>query len=55
VVSLLGFSQGAILSYAIAFITSRKISKVIVGYLNEEIIEENYRNNDFSNHLHPME
>jgi phospholipase/carboxylesterase len=32
------------------FITSRKISKVIAlsGYLNEEIIEENYRNNDFS-------
>jgi phospholipase/carboxylesterase len=28
-----------------------KISKVIAlsGYLNEEIIEENYRNNDFSN------
>jgi phospholipase/carboxylesterase len=27
------------------------------GYLNEELIEENYRNNDFSklNILHPME
>jgi phospholipase/carboxylesterase len=37
-VSLLGFSQGAILSYAIVF-TSRKISKVIAlsGYLNEEL------------------
>jgi pimeloyl-ACP methyl ester carboxylesterase len=49
-VSLLGFSQGAILSYAIALSHPEKISKVIAlsGYLNEEIIEENYRNNDFS-------
>jgi phospholipase/carboxylesterase len=47
-VSLLGFSQGAILSYAIALSHPEKISKVIAlsGYLNE-IIEENYRNNDF--------
>jgi phospholipase/carboxylesterase len=45
-----GFSQGAILSYAIALSHPEKISKVIAlsGYLNEEIIEENYRNNDFS-------
>jgi phospholipase/carboxylesterase len=52
-------SQGAILSYAIALSHPEKISKVIAlsGYLNEEIIEENYRNNDFSklNILHPME
>jgi phospholipase/carboxylesterase len=49
-VSLLGFSQGAILSYAIALSHPEKISKVIAlsGYLNEEIIKENYRNNDFS-------
>jgi phospholipase/carboxylesterase len=47
---LLGFSQGAILSYAIVLSHPEKISKVIAlsGYLNEEIIEENYRNNDFS-------
>jgi phospholipase/carboxylesterase len=46
-VSLLGFRQ--VVSY-VCFITSRKISKVIAlsGYLNEELIEENYRNNDFS-------
>jgi phospholipase/carboxylesterase len=46
-VSLLA-SQGAIL-LCYCFITSRKISKVIAlsGYLNEELIEENYRNNDF--------
>jgi hypothetical protein len=48
-VSLLGFSQ-VILSYAIVLSHPEKISKVIAlsGYLNEEIIEENYRNNDFS-------
>jgi phospholipase/carboxylesterase len=48
---LLGFSQGAILSYAIALSHPEKISKVIAlsGYLNEEIIEENYRNNDSQN------
>jgi phospholipase/carboxylesterase len=37
----------------------QKKSTVIAlsGYLNEEIIEENYRNNDFSKliYLHPME
>ena len=49
-VSLLGFSQGAILSYAIALSHPGKINKVIAlsGYINEEIIEENYRNNDFT-------
>jgi phospholipase/carboxylesterase len=49
-VSLLGFSQGAILSYAIALSHPEKINKVIAlsGYINEEILEENYRNNDFS-------
>jgi phospholipase/carboxylesterase len=31
----------------------RKISKVIAlsGYLNEELIEENYRNNDFKTNI----
>jgi phospholipase/carboxylesterase len=48
-VSLLGFRR-CYLSYAIALSHPEKISKVIAlsGYLNEEIIEENYRNNDFS-------
>jgi phospholipase/carboxylesterase len=47
-VSLLASAK--VLSKLCYFITSRKISKVIAlsGYLNEEIIEENYRNNDFS-------
>jgi phospholipase/carboxylesterase len=47
-VSLLASAK--VLSKLCYFITSRKISKVIAlsGYLNEELIEENYRNNDFS-------
>ena len=50
-VSLLGFSQGAILSYAIALSHPEKIKNVIAlsGYANEEIMEDNYQNNDFSN------
>lgn len=49
-VSLLGFSQGAILSYAIALSHPEKISKVIAlsGYVSEPIFEENYKTNDFS-------
>jgi phospholipase/carboxylesterase len=50
-VSLLGFSQGAILSYAIALSHPEKIQKVIAlsGYVSEPIFEKNYKNNDFSN------
>ena len=50
-ISLIGFSQGTILSYAIALSNPEKISKVVAlsGYLNLEIIAENYKNNDFSN------
>lgn len=49
-VNLLGFSQGAILSYAIALSHPKKINKIIAlsGHLNTEIIEPNYENNDFS-------
>lgn len=49
-VSLLGFSQGAILSYAIALSHPEKINKVIAlsGYINDAIFQENYQNNDFS-------
>jgi phospholipase/carboxylesterase len=49
-VSLLGFSQGAILSYAIALSHPEKINKVIAlsGYINDEIFEDNYKNNDLS-------
>lgn len=50
-VSLLGFSQGAILSYGIALSHPEKIKNVIAlsGYANEEIMEANYEKNDFSN------
>ncbi|WPR73031.1 alpha/beta hydrolase-fold protein [Flavobacterium sp. NG2] len=50
-VSLLGFSQGAILSYAIALSHPEKIKNVIAlsGYANDDIMDANYQNNDFSN------
>jgi phospholipase/carboxylesterase len=50
-VALLGFSQGTILSYSVALSYPKKIQRVVAlsGYLNEEIIIENYKNNDFSN------
>ena len=50
-VTLLGFSQGTILSYAVALSYPEKVQRVVAlsGYLNEAIIKENYKNNDFSN------
>ncbi|AWG23372.1 phospholipase [Flavobacterium faecale] len=50
-VTLLGFSQGAILSYAIALSHPEKIKNIIAlsGYANEDIMETNYAKNDFSN------
>lgn len=50
-VTLLGFSQGTILSYSVALSYPEKVQRVVAlsGYLNEEIIVENYKNNDFSN------
>ncbi|QKX06386.1 alpha/beta fold hydrolase [Aquimarina sp. TRL1] len=49
-VSILGFSQGTILSYAVALSYPEKIKNVIAlsGYLNEAILHENYSKNDFS-------
>ena len=48
---LTGFSQGAILSYAVALSHPEKIQKVVAlsGYISEPIFEESYKNNDFSN------
>ncbi|CAM4097319.1 alpha/beta hydrolase [Flavobacterium antarcticum] len=48
--TLLGFSQGTILSYAVALSYPEKVQRVVAlsGYLNEEIIATNYKNNDFS-------
>ncbi|POY40839.1 phospholipase [Flavobacterium alvei] len=50
-VTLIGFSQGAILSYAVALSHPEKVQKVVAlsGYLNAEILEENYLKNSFSN------
>lgn len=49
-VTLLGFSQGSILSYAVALSHPEKIKNVIAlsGYINEDILVEGYQNNDFS-------
>ena len=47
----MGFSQGTILSYAVA-LTYPEIVKNIValsGYVNIEIISENFKNKDYSN------
>lgn len=50
-VTLVGFSQGAILSYAVALSYPGKVRRVaaISGYINLEIAAANYENNDFSN------
>lgn len=49
-VTLIGFSQGAILSYAVALSYPQKVHKVVAlsGYFNENILKEDYKNNDFS-------
>ena len=50
-VTLIGFSQGTILSYAVALSYPEKIKRVaaLSGYLNLEIVKDNYKNNNFSN------
>ena len=47
-VTLIGFSQGTILSYAIALSNPDKVQRVVAmsGYLNLEIVNENYLKND---------
>ncbi|MBG6129319.1 phospholipase/carboxylesterase [Aquimarina sp. EL_43] len=49
-VTLLGFSQGTILSYAVALSYPQKVKNVIAlsGYINEDILADNYKVNDFS-------
>lgn len=49
-VTLLGFSQGSILSYALALSYPEKVRNVIAlsGYVNQDIIKKGYENNDFS-------
>lgn len=49
-ITLLGFSQGSILSYAVALSYPEKVKNVIAlsGYIDENILKEGYMNNDFS-------
>ena len=50
-VTLIGFSQGTILSYAIALSYPEKVQRVVAmsGYLNTEMVKPNFENNNFSN------
>jgi len=51
-VTLLGFSQGSILSYAVALSYPEKVKNIIAlsGYISKDMIVPGYENNDF-NHL----
>ena len=48
-VTLIGFSQGAILSYAVALSHPEKVQRVVAmsGYFNDEIMKNNFASNDF--------
>lgn len=50
-ITLIGFSQGCILSYAVALSYPQKVQRIVgmSGYFNEEIAIENHQKNDFSN------
>lgn len=50
-VSLIGFSQGAILSYAIGVSNPDKIHRIVAmsGYFNLEMAHENFTTNNFNN------
>jgi phospholipase/carboxylesterase len=49
-ITLIGFSQGSILSYAVALSYTEKVQRIVAisGYLNTEIAKDNFRENDFS-------
>jgi phospholipase/carboxylesterase len=49
-VTLIGFSQGAILSYAVALSYPEKVQRVVAmsGYLNNEIAVDDFNENDLS-------
>lgn len=49
-VTLIGFSQGAILSYSVALSYPQKVQRVaaLSGYFNPDIITENFRSNKIS-------
>lgn len=50
-ITLLGFSQGSILSYAIGLSAPEKIKRIVAmsGYLSVDLAKEGFENNDFSN------
>jgi phospholipase/carboxylesterase len=50
-VNLLGFSQGTILSYAVALSYPEKIKSIIAlsGFINEKILKDSYAENNFEN------
>ena len=50
-VSLLGFSQGCILSFAVALTYPEKVKNIIAlsGYVNQDIIVKNFTEKDYSN------
>ncbi|MAM18142.1 MAG: alpha/beta fold hydrolase [Christiangramia sp.] len=49
-INLLGFSQGSILSYAVALSYPEMIKNVVAlsGYINQDILKDGYQHNDFS-------
>ena len=49
-VTLIGFSQGSILSYSVALSYPEKVQRVVAlsGYLNLDIVKEEYKNSDIS-------
>ncbi len=49
-VTLLGFSQGTILSYAVALTYPEKVKNIIAlsGYINKDILPENLESKDYS-------
>lgn len=50
-VSLLGFSQGCILSFAVALTYPEKVKNIVAlsGYVNKDIIPEDFAKKDYSN------
>lgn len=50
-ITLIGFSQGSILSYAVALSHPEKVQRVVAmsGYVNPDILDENYLRNSYSN------
>lgn len=50
-VTLLGFSQGTVLSYAVALSFPEKIKNIVAlsGYIDEKVLKDNFDENDYKN------